>query len=282
MAVLPANERPSSWGVGGWLPWRTSWAWGWGTAESGPGTASARRFSRWPSRGSLRRSTAMLSGARGGTVTCRAPWWGPRRSRSPPSLPGASRGPARLPRTQAWPPAFRRDLDGVARPAPVPGHSLTHSAPHHGGLCLGASGHLLPPLPLRVPRAGGPCARPQGCREARGCLALVHAQAQSRTARACLVRAWGSWGPVGLARGEADGQEAEARITAFRWHVGTEATGTPNHPWGASSSGHLRGPRCTAATPPGRVPHPCPQHPPRAGPAPAHPCSSAPSRDSGF
>lgn len=106
MAVLPANERPSSWGVGGWLPWRTSWAWGWGTAESGPGTASARRFSRWPSRGSLRRSTAMLSGARGGTVTRRAPWWGPRRSRSPPSLPGASRGPARLPRTQARPPAL--------------------------------------------------------------------------------------------------------------------------------------------------------------------------------
>lgn len=210
MAVLPANERPSSWGVGGWLPWRTSWAWGWGTAESGPGTASARRFSRWPSRGSLRRSTAMLSGARGGDCHLPSSLVGPAQKPQPAEPARASRGPARLPRTQARPPAFRRDLDGVARPAPVPGHSLTHSAPHHGGLCLGASGHLLPPLPLRVPRAGGPCARPQGCREARGCLSLAHAQAQSRTAGACLVRARGSWWPVGLARGEADGQEAEA------------------------------------------------------------------------
>lgn len=106
MAVLPANERPSSWGVGGWLPWRTSWAWGWGTAESGPGTASARRFSRWPSRGSLWRSTAMLSGARGGGLSLA-------------ELPGGARAEAAAHRACPGHPAGRPDCPG-RKPGPPP------------------------------------------------------------------------------------------------------------------------------------------------------------------
>lgn len=141
MAVLPANERPSSWGVGGWLPWRTSWAWGWGTAESGPGTASARRFSRWPSRGSLWRSTAMLSGARGEDCHLPSSLVGPAQKPQPaepargipragPTAPDASLAP-RLPPgpgrrgsagSRAWPqphaqrPTPRRPLPGSLRP----------------------------------------------------------------------------------------------------------------------------------------------------------------------
>lgn len=46
---------------GGWLPWQTSWAWGWGRAERGSGRASARRSSRWRSRDSQLRSTSTPS-----------------------------------------------------------------------------------------------------------------------------------------------------------------------------------------------------------------------------
>ena len=59
------------------LPWRTSWAWGWGTAERGSGMASGRRSSRWRNPGSLLRSTATPSETSGrgwpspvGPVSC--------------------------------------------------------------------------------------------------------------------------------------------------------------------------------------------------------------------
>lgn len=225
-AVLPANESPSSWGEGRWLPWRTSWAWGWGTAESGPGKACARRFSRWPSRGSLWHSTSMLSGTRTERV-------------SPAELPVAHRP---CPGHPAGRPDSPRREPGPSPPAgartPWPGPSPAR--PHTASRTTRTPqrplpGSLRPPPATSAPtgpcRGLALCQAPEMQRCPGGCLSLGHAQVQNRTAEACLVRAWGSWGPLGLAGGEADGREAEplpeARVGAWRRHVGTQATGGP-------------------------------------------------------
>ena len=175
VASPPVCECPILVAGGGWLPWRTSWAWGWGRAEHGCGAASGRRSSRWRSWGSRPRSTATLS------ETSRREWLSPAEpltglpgSCGPPLLPGPPSGkttglPAHqpLPQAQGLPPSC----------SPQP-HGRSHAA-----------------QPPQGPVSPSPCAPTSTCRSPCGAQGTPHPHPGRRSllGDAAGERSLGAW-----------------------------------------------------------------------------------------